>query len=289
MKTLHSEAQISVASTSQTDSILNINGKKAVATKNLVAGFEITKSAFDLMWKRNQVEFLENKDWNWYNSTSLQIVSKRETLQTTRIFWTTGVSKASTKFNSVKAKEFAQKMFDNYGSQLDGQTKLVKIEPQASFDLPNFTNPVEAARAWANEFEAKNKISQDLEEKNQLIQIMQPKVQFIDDTFCKGQTGLTSMKIVAQEIGTGAIRLYKLLRDKKIWQHPLNEHGVPENLPMQKQIDDGNFVVKQFWSDRQEKSFNKIFATNKGKLLCYEVVKKDKEQQNTSKFEIILT
>jgi hypothetical protein len=36
MATLHSEAQIVVASNSQTDSILTINGKKAVATKNLI-------------------------------------------------------------------------------------------------------------------------------------------------------------------------------------------------------------------------------------------------------------
>jgi len=112
MKTLHSEAQIVVASTSQTDSILVINGKKAVATKNLILGFGTNETAFSKMWKRNESDFLEDKDWNWYNSYTGQIVKYRNAPKVTRIFWTTGVSKASTKFNSVKAKEFAQKMFD---------------------------------------------------------------------------------------------------------------------------------------------------------------------------------
>ena len=140
MSTLSNEAQISVASNSQTDSIILINGKKAVATKNLILGFGTTETAFSNMWKRNQTEFVKGKDWDWYNFLTSQIVdsNKIRPNATTRIFWTTGVSKASTKFNSVKAKEFAQKMFDNYGSQLDGETKLVKSEAQSNFALPKF-------------------------------------------------------------------------------------------------------------------------------------------------------
>ena len=137
MSTLHSEAQISVASNSQTDSIIVINGKKAVATKNLILGFGTNETAFSKMWTRNENDFLEGNDWNWFNSYTGQIVNCRNNNpKVGRIFWTTGVSKASTKFNSVKAKEFAQKMFDNYGSQLDGETKLVKSEAQSNFALP---------------------------------------------------------------------------------------------------------------------------------------------------------
>ena len=129
---------VSTETTPATDSIIVINGKKAVATKNLILGFGITENAFSLMWKRNQNEFIQGKDWDWYDLNTCQIVSYRKPPKTARIFWTTGVSKASTKFNSVKAKEFAQKMFDNYGSQLDGETKLVKSETQSNFALPKF-------------------------------------------------------------------------------------------------------------------------------------------------------
>ena len=129
---------VSTETTPATDSIIVINGKKAVATKNLILGFGITENAFSLMWKRNQNEFIQGKDWDWYDLNTCQIVSYRKPPKTARIFWTTGVSKASTKFNSVKAKEFAQKMFDNYGSQLDGETKLVKSEAQSNFALPKF-------------------------------------------------------------------------------------------------------------------------------------------------------
>lgn len=183
--------------------------------------------------------------------------------------------------NSEKAVQYKAILTQAFSNYKKLATEQIQPTPQTpTFDIR------EVARQLLVELDDKILV---IQEKDRQIEIMQPKVQFIDDTFCEGQTGLTPMKTVAQEIGIGAVKLYKILRNQKVWQYPLNEHGVPENLPMQTQIDNGNFVVKQFWSDRQGKSFDKIFATNKGKLLCYKIVKKDKEQQNTSKFEIILT
>lgn len=274
--TTHKEAQISVASNSQTDSILNINGRKAVATKNLIAGFEINKNNFNTMWARNQNEFLENEDWNWFDSFGLQIVTHQNSPKVSRIFYSKGVSKASTKFNSPKAKEFAQKMFDNYGSQLDGETKLVKVEDKSAFTLP--TNYEEALEALLLRVKTEKQLTLENEE-------LKPKAQFVDEVLVKGNTGLSAMSIVAKEIGLGPVKLYKLLRDRSIWFYALNEHGVNENTVNQKYIDNDYFVLKTFFSERDKRTYDKIFATNKGKLLCHKLVK----QENEPKFEITVS
>lgn len=280
---------VSTETTPATDSIIVINGKKAVATKNLILGFGTTETAFSNMWKRNQEEFVKGKDWDWYNFLTSQIVdsNKIRPNATTRIFWTTGVSKASTKFNSVKAKEFAQKMFDNYGSQLDGETKLVKSETQSNFALPNFDSNFfkQIAQTIENLELEKSKLELEVETKDNTISNLIPKADFVDNVLVKGNTGLTAMSIVAKEMGLGSVRLYKILRDEKIWFWALNEHGVNENNVKQDYIDNGSFVVKAFYSERDKRTYDKIFATNKGKLLCYKLVK---ENQKTPNFEITL-
>ena len=277
---------VSTETTPATDSIIIINGKKAVATKNLILGFGTNETAFSKMWTRNENDFLEGNDWNWFNSYTGQIVNCRNNNpKVGRIFWTTGVSKASTKFNSVKAKEFAQKMFDNYGSQLDGETKLVKSEAQSNFALPKFDSDFfkQIAQTIEKLELDKSKLKLEVETKDNTISNLIPKADFVDNVLVKGNTGLTAMSIVAKEMGLGSVRLYKILRDEKIWFWALNEHGVNENNVKQEYIDNGSFVVKAFYSERDKRTYDKIFATNKGKLLCYKLVK-----ENTPSFEIKL-
>ena len=276
---------VSTETTPATDSIILINGKKAVATKNLILGFGTNKTAFNVMWSRNETDFVQGKDWDWCNLDRLQIVTQRKSPKTARIFWTTGVSKASTKFNSVKAKEFAQKMFDNYGSQLDGETKLVKSEAQSNFALPKFDSDFfkQIAQTIEKLELDKSKLKLEVETKDNTISNLIPKADFVDNVLVKGNTGLTAMSIVAKEMGLGSVRLYKILRDEKIWFWALNEHGVNENNVKQEYIDNGSFVVKAFYSERDKRTYDKIFATNKGKLLCYKLVK-----ENTPSFEIKL-
>lgn len=125
----------------------------------------------------------------------------------------------------------------------------------------------------------------EVETKDNTISSLTPKADFVDNVLVKGNTGLTAMSIVAKEMGLGSVRLYKILRDEKIWFWALNEHGVNENNVRQEYIDNGSFVVKSFYSERDKRTYDKIFATNKGKLLCYKLVK---ESQNAPKFEIKL-
>lgn len=207
MSNIISEVQSIVASNSQNDSIIVINSKKAVATKSLISGFGTNKSAFLKMWARNEDEFVQGKDWDWFNQNSGQIVTCRNNNPVvTRIFWTTGVSKASTKFTSPKAKEFAQEMFDNYGSQLDGETKLVKSEHQNSFTLPQ--NYKEALQELLNKVEENEKLTLENEE-------MKPKANYFDITINQNPENFsvleTTNRFLNQEKGIS-------ISDKKVWE-----------------------------------------------------------------------
>lgn len=47
---------------------------------------------------------------------------------------------------------------------------------------------------------------------------------------------------------------------------------IDENNVMAKYVKSGHFKIKQTWSSRHQRHFDKIFATAKGKLLCFEIV-----------------
>ena len=111
---------------------------------------------------------------------------------------------------------------------------------------------------------------QNLEIENKTLA---PKAKFIDDTFAVNNTSLTAMNMVAKQIGSGSVALYKLLRDKKVWFYSLNEYGESVNNVNSKYIKDGYFVIKNIGS-RSGEFYDKTFATTKGKLFCYNLVKR---------------
>ena len=77
-----------------------------------------------------------------------------------------------------------------------------ELESKQVVSLPDFTNPAEAARAWADEVEAKQKALE-------LIEQQAPKVSFVDNLVERG-TLMTATQ-VAQKHGMSAIKLNKVL------------------------------------------------------------------------------
>lgn len=124
--------------------------------------------------------------------------------------------------------------------------------------------------------ELNSKVITQLQQKVEVLetekQILLPKAQFVDQTFIDSNSALTPMKVVAHECGVSIQKLYKLLRDKKVWFYALNEFSDFENNVMAKYVKSGHFKIKQTWSSRHQRHFDKIFATAKGKLLCFEIV-----------------
>lgn len=104
--------------------------------------------------------------------------------------------------------------------------------------LPDFTNPAEAARAWANEFEQK-KIAQEA------LAIAAPKVDFYDAV--TGSDDCIEMAEVAKVLnipGMGRNKIFALLRDQKVLRKR------PVNQPYQKHVDAGHFrLIETSWTD----------------------------------------
>ena len=107
--------------------------------------------------------------------------------------------------------------------------------------LPDFTNPAEAARAWADQHEKRAKLACEkaaleyqTQALNNLIEIDKPKVEFYEQV--TGSSATVSMATVAKVLnvpGYGRNRLFAFLREKKV----LNR----QNAPFQRYVDLGWF------------------------------------------------
>jgi phage regulator Rha-like protein len=92
-----------------------------------------------------------------------------------------------------------------------------ELENKQSLALPDFSNPAEAARAWANEFEAKQIAEQRLIE-------AQPKVAFVDNLV--DRKNLLTATQVAQKHGISAIKLNKILSELKVYNRAVKRTKV---------------------------------------------------------------
>ena len=103
-----------------------------------------------------------------------------------------------------------------------------RLKEQQTPALPDFTNPVIAARAWADEVEKKQLAEAKVAE-------LQPKADFYDAA--ASSDSLFSMADVAKvlDMGIGRNKLFKFLREKKILQG--------DNMPYQRFVDAGYFKV----------------------------------------------
>lgn len=97
--------------------------------------------------------------------------------------------------------------------------------------LPDFTNPAEAARAWANEYEQKVKLEKQLA-------LAAPKVEFADRV---GEASGILIGNFEKVVGIGPNKLFAWMRDHKI----LIASGSRRNVPMQEYMDRGYFTVKE--------------------------------------------
>lgn len=104
---------------------------------------------------------------------------------------------------------------------------LPTIRKTGSYNLPDFNNPAEAARAWAKEYEEKQKALAQVTE-------MKPKADFYDDV--TGSTDTIDIGSVAKVLNIpnmGRNKLFAFLRGNKI----LNRR----NEPYQEYVDKGYF------------------------------------------------
>lgn len=90
-----------------------------------------------------------------------------------------------------------------------------ELEAKPSFQLPDFTNPIESARAWADQFEEKQIAYQKLEEQSQ-------KIDSLENLFTEGMTIAAFCKqlngVNTQAVSRFLVTKNWLYSDKKGWR-----------------------------------------------------------------------
>lgn len=156
--------------------------------------------------------------------------------------------------------------------------ELERAQRPAAAMLPDFTNPAEAARAWASEYEHRqietrraDSAEQQVYALSQEIESMQPKVSYYDMILNNKSTVLTTQ--IALDYGMSAKALNKKLFDMRI-QHkvadqwilyaPYLSMGYMHSKPIEIIRQDGTKRIK----------YNSEW-TQKGRLFLYEQLKKN--------------
>lgn len=133
--------------------------------------------------------------------------------------------------------------------------KVVKrwqeLEAQAAPALPDFSNPVAAARAWADAKESELRTAEALA-------LAAPKVEFVD-RFASAETGAMGFRQVCKLLRANEERFRAFLLDNKVMYHlggrltPLAQH-----------LDAGRFVVKAGHAQHSDHAFTQAKFTSKG-------------------------
>ena len=134
---------------------------------------------------------------------------------------------------------------------------LPAIRKTGSYNMPNFANPVEAARAWADAQEAKQIAESKVNE-------LKPKAAYCEDVI--GADGTESITRIAQDYGKTACQRNALLsqlhiqyaqKDKngkiKYWLLYKEYHGKGYTKNVSYPIGDGKIVTTMKWTAKGRK------------------------------------
>ena len=128
--------------------------------------------------------------------------------------------------------------------------RLTELEQTSTLKLPNFSNPVEAARAWADEVEAKQAAVA-------LIEQQKPAVEFVE-RYVAADSGSKGFRQVAKLLNANERAFRAFLSDSKIMYKLGGEW-----MPYQCHADAGRFEVKGGVADN-EHAYNSALFTPKG-------------------------
>lgn len=142
--------------------------------------------------------------------------------------------------------------------------KMTELEQQVASQapkLPNFSNPAEAARAWAIEYERSEQLALVVEQKEVLLLEQAPKVDFVDQ-FVEAD-GALGIQAASRLLRMNMRELSHWLVDEKLCfrRSPANTL-----IPYSTKIDQGLFVVKTGLRPGSEgpHAFEQMKITTKG-------------------------
>ena len=123
------------------------------------------------------------------------------------------IYRLTAKSQMPKADEFESWIFDDVVPSVIN-TGSYSLQPQ----LPNFNNPAEAARAWADQYEKNQTLALEVQQQQETIELQQkeliqsaPKVSYYDNHLQSVNTQTSTQ--AAKQIGMDAEKLHKKLKE----------------------------------------------------------------------------
>lgn len=163
----------------------------------------------------------------------------------------------------------------------EARAKLIirweELERRTVTQLPDFTNPAIAARAWAEEYEKRqieskraDAAEQQVYALSQEIESMQPKVSYYDMVLNNASTVL--MTQIAQDYGMSAKAMNRLLYELRV-QHKVGDQWILYAPYLSQGYMHSKAVEITHLDGRKSVKYNSEW-TQKGRLFLYETLKK---------------
>ncbi|WP_102867865.1 Rha family transcriptional regulator [Pseudovibrio exalbescens] len=114
-----------------------------------------------------------------------------------------------------------------------------RLKAKPAFELPDFTNPVEAARAWADAVEQKNTAEKVANATTKALEAAQPAI-VASETFLNTATDM-NLNVAAKALGWGPHKFNDKLRDLGFL---FKKNGSKPPMPKAPYIDKGIFTVR---------------------------------------------
>lgn len=133
-----------------------------------------------------------------------------------------------------------------------------------TFQLPDFTNPATAARAWADEVEAKQMLQSKITEDA-------PKVAYAEAV--DQAKGALTLSQTAKSFKIGPQKFIQFLKDTD----RIFKHGAV-NLPLQSHVDSGTFRVRPITYGYTGKMTTQTVVTPKGQRVLFDLVQKHRRR-----------
>lgn len=130
------------------------------------------------------------------------------------------VSQQGTWAHQKVAIRVAQKLSTDFAIWVDDKIEELLTTGSASLQpqLPNFNNPAEAARAWADQYEKNQTLALEIQQQQETIELQQkeltqsaPKVSYYDNHLQSVNTQTSTQ--AAKQIGMDAEKLHKKLKE----------------------------------------------------------------------------
>lgn len=191
------------------------NGKRAVSAREL-HGFLESKQEF-ANWIKNRIKqygFVENQDFEVFDNFVRNPQGGRPAVE---YALSIDMAKELSMVENNEKGRIARKYF------IACEDKL----KQGLLVMPNFSNPAEAARAWADQYEQRPKLEAKAREDA-------PKVEFFESVAeSKDAVEMKAVSSTLNYVAVGRNKLFAILREQKVLQS--------NNIPYQKYIDAGYF------------------------------------------------